>query len=183
MPIADDVTLRAVRDDDLPIFFEQQRDPEANQMAAFTSRNPDDRDAFMAHWARIRGDATNINRTILAGRQVAGNIACFRDFGELEIGYWLGREFWGRGIATRALAAFLRELPMRPLHARVAQDNVASLRVLQKCGFTITGEDKGYAPARGEITAEYVLTLAAPASSDNSPEANPTRDDEGSHEQ
>ena len=159
----DDVALRDVRDDDLPIFFEQQRDPEANRMAAFTSGHPDDRDAFMAHWARIRSDKTNINRTVLFNRQVAGNIACFRDFGEPEIGYWLGREFWGRGIATRALAAFLRQLPERPLFARVAQDNVASLRVLQKCGFTITGEDSGYAPARGEVTAEYVLTLTAPS--------------------
>ncbi len=160
--MSDDVALRELRDDDLPIFFEQQRDPEANWMAAFTSGHPDDRDAFMAHWARIRSDKTNINRTVLFNGQVAGNIACFRDFGEPEIGYWLGREFWGRGIATRALAALLRQLPERPLYARVAQDNIASLRVLQKCGFTITGEDSGYAPARGEVTAEYVLTLSAP---------------------
>lgn len=179
--MADDVTLREVRDEDLPIFFEQQRDPEANQMAAFTSGRPDDRDAFMAHWARIRSDDTNINRTILAAGEVAGNIACFRDFGELEIGYWLGRAFWGRGVATEALAAFLREIAERPLYARVAQDNVASLRVLQKCDFIITGEDKGYAPARGEITAEYVLTLAAPsddASADNRPTTGDTRSQE-----
>lgn len=178
--MSDDVALRELRDDDLPIFFEQQRDPEANWMAAFTSGHPDDRDAFMAHWARIRSDKTNINRTVLFNGQVAGNIACFRDFGEPEIGYWLGREFWGRGIATRALAAFLRQLPERPLYARVAQDNIASLRVLQKCDFIITGEDKGYAPARGEITAEYVLTLTAPddASADN----HPMTDETGSQE-
>lgn len=179
--MANNVTLREVRDEDLPIFFEQQRDPEANQMAAFTSGRPDDRDAFMAHWARIRSDETNINRTILVAGAVAGNIACFRDFGEPEIGYWLGRDFWGRGVATEALAAFLREITERPLYARVAQDNIASLRVLQKCGFTITGEDKGYAPARGEITAEYVLTLAAPdkdASADN----RTTSDNTGSQE-
>lgn len=179
--MANDVTLRAVRDEDLPIFFEQQRDPEANQMAAFTSGRPDDRDAFMEHWARIRSDETNINRTILVAGEVAGNIACFRDFGEPEIGYWLGRDFWGRGVATEALAAFLREITERPIYARVAQDNIASLRVLQKCGFIITGEDKGYAPARGEITAEYVLTLAA-SGKDASADNHPMTDETGSQE-
>ena len=172
--MADDVTLREVRDGDLPIFFEQQLDPEANRMVAFTSGNPGDRDAFMAHWAAVSGDDTNINRTILAGEQVAGNIAYFHAFGEPEVGYWLGREFWGRGVATKALAALLREAPERPLYARVAQDNLASLRVLQKCGFTITGEDKGYAPARGEITAEYLLTLAASGA-----DADATTDEKG----
>jgi RimJ/RimL family protein N-acetyltransferase len=159
--MANDIVLRDVTDDDLPIFFEQQRDPDANYMAAFTSRDPNDRDAFMAHWARIRADETIINRTVLCDGQVAGSVASFEDFGQLEVTYWLGREFWGKGIATRALASLLAFQTTRPIYARAAKDNAASLRVLQKCGFVITGEDKGYANARGQVIEEYILTLAA----------------------
>jgi RimJ/RimL family protein N-acetyltransferase len=159
--MADDIVLRDVTDDDLPIFFEQQLDPDAIYMAAFTSKDPTDRDAFMAHWARIRADETIINRTILCDGQVAGSVASFEDAGQLEVTYWLGREFWGKGIATKALAALLEYQTTRPIYARAAKDNAASLRVLQKCGFVITGEDKGYANARGEVIEEYLLTLAA----------------------
>lgn len=161
--MTDDVFLRDVIDDDLPIFFEQQRDPEANFMAAFTSRDPSDREAFMAHWSRIRADKSATNQTIVSGGQVAGNIACYIDFGEPDIGYWLGKAFWGKGIATKALAAFLRQIQTRPLYARAAKDNAASLRVLQKCGFVITGEDKGFSNARGQDVEEYILTLATGA--------------------
>lgn len=159
--MADDIVLRDVTDDDLPIFFEQQLDPDAIYMAAFTSKDPTDRDAFMAHWARIRADETIINRTILCDGQVAGSVASFEDAGQLEVTYWLGREFWGKGIATKALAALLEYQTTRPIYARAAKDNAASLRVLQKCGFVITGEDKGYANARGAVIEEYLLTLAA----------------------
>lgn len=162
--MADDIFLRDVIDDDLPLFFEQQRDPEANFMAAFTARDPNDREAFMAHWSRIRADESTTNQTIVSGGQVAGNIACFSDFGEPDIGYWLGKAFWGKGIATRALAAFLRQIHTRPLYARAAKDNAASLRVLQKCGFVITGEDKGFSNARGQDVEEYILTMEAQTS-------------------
>jgi len=159
--MADDIVLRDVTDDDLPIFFEQQLDPDANYMAAFTSKDPTDRDAFTAHWARIRADKTIINRTVLYDGQVAGSVASYEDDGHLEVTYWLGREFWGKGIATRALTALLEYQTTRPIYARAAKDNAASLRVLQKCGFVITGEDKGYANARGQEIEEYLLTLAA----------------------
>ena len=65
------------------------------------------------------------------------------------IGYWIGRDFWGRGIATAALAAFIAQVKERPLHAFVATHNVGSIRVLEKCEFkpspehdpSITGKD------------------------------------------
>jgi RimJ/RimL family protein N-acetyltransferase len=158
---APEVALRPVTDADLPIFFEQQLDPEANYMAAFTAGDPSGRADFDAHWARIRADPTITPRTILAAGQVAGHIASFTRDGDAEVTYWLGKPFWGRGIATTALAAFLPLIPTRPLYARVAKDNPGSLRVLQKCGFHITGVDKGYAEARGAVTEEYILTLAA----------------------
>jgi RimJ/RimL family protein N-acetyltransferase len=156
-----EVRLRDVTDDDLPILFAFQADPDAAYMAAFTAEDPTDRAAFMAHWARILADETNINRTILADGQVVGSIAAFDLFGERDVGYGLGKDYWDKGIATRALAAFLGQIQERPLYARVVKDNIASLRVLQKCGFTICGEDKGFANARHAEVEEYILVLGA----------------------
>ena len=155
------VLLRDVTDADLPIFFEQQRDPAANVMAAFTARDPMDRGAFMAHWAKILDDRTITKRTILFDGEVAGNIGFFVQDGEPEVGYWLGKQYWGKGIATRALAAFLGLIETRPLFARAAKDNIASVRVLTKCGFQIVGEDKEFSNARGEVVEEYILRLGA----------------------
>lgn len=132
------IQLREVADADLPIFFEHQRDPDANQMAAFAAR---EREPFMAHWARIRGDPTVSLRTILCDEQVAGNIVCFEEAGKPELGYWLGKEFWGRGIATQAVRAFLRLVPRRPVYAFVAKHNLGSRRVLEKCGFVFHAEE------------------------------------------
>lgn len=131
------ISLRDVFVDDLPVFFEQQRDPVATEMAGFPSR---DREAFMAHWARIMADESNILKTILYGNQVAGNIVSWEHDGRREVGYWLGREFWGKGIATRALSLFLEQVTARPLYAHVIKHNRASIRVLAKCGFTLIGE-------------------------------------------
>jgi RimJ/RimL family protein N-acetyltransferase len=132
------IYLRDVLASDLPIFFKQQRDPIANEMAGFPAR---DRDAFMAHWAKNLPNASNIHKTILYGDQVAGNIVSWEHAGEREVGYWLGREFWGKGIATRALSLFLEQVTSRPLYAHVVKHNLASIRVLEKCGFTLTDED------------------------------------------
>ncbi len=153
------IQLRDVIEDDFDIFFVQQQEPAAVQMAAFTAKDPSDRAAFDKHWAKVRADTSVTIQTILYEGDVAGSILCHSWFGEPEISYWLGETFWGKGIATAALHQFLNQLPTRPLAARVAQDNIGSLRVLQKCGFVITGEDKGFANGRGEETAEYILTL------------------------
>ena len=155
-----DVLLRDVTEADLPIFFEQQLDPAANQMAAFTAKDPADREAFTAKWAKILGDDT-VKKAILVHGQVAGSVSSFVApwSGQLEVTYWLGREYWGRGITTKALTAFLGHLKARPVYARAAKDNIASIRVLAKCGFTISGHDKGFANARGEEVEEVVLRL------------------------
>jgi RimJ/RimL family protein N-acetyltransferase len=136
------VRLRDVREADLAVFFEQQLDPEATRMAAFPAR---DREAFVAHWERILVDEEVTARAIVADGAVAGNIVSFRHDGRTEVGYWLGREFWGRGIASRALAEFVRVVDERPLHAAVAKHNIPSMRVLEKCGFVRRGEEDGMA--------------------------------------
>lgn len=145
----DDIVLRDVNGTDLPVFFEQQLDPEATQMAGFPAR---DRDAFMNHWAQIMADESIQLRTILYDGEIAGNIVCFAQLGEREVGYWLGKEFWGKGIATKALEEFLKEIMTRPLYAHVAKHNLGSKRVLEKCGFTVSGEDRFFSESLARIS-------------------------------
>ena len=132
------VSLRAVIDSDIPIFFEQQLDPEATQMADFPSR---EREAFMAHWTKILGNPANTTRTILWGGQVAGNMCSWDQDGKREVGYWIGKEYWGKGIATAALALLIAEVPIRPLYGYVVTHNIGSRRVLEKCGFVVDSTD------------------------------------------
>jgi RimJ/RimL family protein N-acetyltransferase len=125
--------LRDVLEQDLPIFFEHQCEPEAHRMAGF---RPRERDAFMLHWrTKVIGDPAARKRTIVVDGRVAGNIGSWGADGRRFVGYWIGREYWGRGIATAALSEFLGEESMRPLYAHVAVQNLGSIRVLQKCGF------------------------------------------------
>jgi RimJ/RimL family protein N-acetyltransferase len=155
-----DLYLRDVIQDDLPIFFEHQKDPEANYMAAFTSKDPTDREAFTSHWNKILAQPTVIVKTIVYDERVAGSVLSYETSGKPEVSYWIGKEYWGKGIATRALTEFLEHVnKTRPIYARSAKDNAGSLRVLEKCGFTITGEDKGFANARREEVEEFILTL------------------------
>jgi RimJ/RimL family protein N-acetyltransferase len=151
--------LREVEASDLETFFEQQLDPEAIRMAAFIFRDPKDKVAFDAHWEKILNSSQITQRTIVADGQVAGYIGCFPQGENMEVTYWLGREFWGRGIATQALQRMLHLVAARPIFARAATDNLGSLKVLEKCGFKIIGKDKGFANARVEDTEEYILRL------------------------
>jgi RimJ/RimL family protein N-acetyltransferase len=157
-----DLFLRDVVEDDLPLFFEFQLDPDANHMAAFIVRDPTDREAFTAHWNRILIVPTNIIRTIVCDGQVVGSVSSYVDSGKPEVTYWIGRAHWGKGIATRALTAFLAQVnATRPIYARVAKDNLGSRRVLEKCGFQVIGEMKGFAKARGHEIEELHLELIA----------------------
>ncbi len=128
--------LRVVAESDLDAIFEQQADPESSAMAAVPSR---DRAAFDEHWRRILADESTVTRVIDVDGEAAGHVLSWPSEGRRYIGYWLGREFWGRGLATAALAELVAELPERPLHALVSTDNVASIRVLEKCGFVEVG--------------------------------------------
>jgi RimJ/RimL family protein N-acetyltransferase len=136
-PATSELHLRDVTEEDVPIFFEHQADAEAAAMALFPSR---DREAHMAHWAKIFGNETAIVRTIVFDGQVAGNVVSWEQAGERLVGYWIGKQYWGKGVATKALAEFLAQVDVRPLHARVAKTNLGSIRVLEKCGFALTGE-------------------------------------------
>ena len=158
--MCNEVRLRNVELDDLPIFYEQQLDADATRMAAFPAR---DRAAFDAHWAtRILGNPAAVSQTILADGQVAGHIGSWPQDGVRLVGYWIGKEHWGKGVATRALAAFLHLETERPLHAHVVKHNVGSIRVLEKCGFSREREES--VEVAGQDFAELVLVLRATGS-------------------
>lgn len=146
-----EIILRQIVETDLPLFFEHQVDPEAIRIAAFPARG---REAFMAHWAKILADPAVVTRAIVFEGEVAGNVVAFEQKGVTLVGYWIGREYWGRGIATSALSQFLPFVTTRPLYAHVAKHNLASIRVLEKCGFL---------PERSQVGSdgieELILTL------------------------
>ena len=157
--------LRPVLPSDLDVLFEFQLDPEANRMAAFSAADPSDREAYIAKWTRILAESSLPVRAIVVDGEIVGSIFCWTDetLGIPEVSYWIGRKHWGRGIATQALALLLDEVTERPLLGRAARDNVASLRVLEKCGFRVVGEGRGFANARGEEVDELILELRATA--------------------
>lgn len=128
-----EIELRAVTTEDVDTFFEHQADPVASAMAAFPSR---DLDAHREHWSKLLADPSKITRAIVVNGTVVGNLGSWVSEDEREVGYWIGREHWGRGIATAALTLFLDEVEGRPLVAWVAEHNAGSIRVLEKCGFT-----------------------------------------------
>lgn len=148
--------LRNVSEDDLSVFFEHQRDPEANRMAAFPARSWD---AFSAHWYKILSDETVMVRTILVGEQVAGNVLSWEQDGKRLVGYWIGKKHWSKGIASQSLSKYLHVVTNRPLYAYVAQHNVASIRVLEKCGFAICIEETDSLGEPHDGVPEFVYWL------------------------
>lgn len=153
-----ELILRDTTDDDLPALYAFQCDPEAIAMAAFPAR---EWDAFVAHQRRIRDDPTMIVKTVVVDGSVVGNCASYDIDGRRMVGYWIGRAYWGRGIATRALETLLAIDRTRPIYAYVAMHNAGSRRVLEKCGFRVIGEERWYDDALGADVEEYLLELPA----------------------
>src|SRR5215216_1097732 len=160
------LTLREVWDEDLPLLFEQWADPVAVHMAAFTAADHMDRDAFERRWSRLRADETVLNRVIVVVDDGAGTIGSWGECGDREVTYWIGRSPLAPVGAADALTAFLAVDRSRPLHARVASDNVASRRVLEKCGFRVIATERNVAEARSAEIEELVLRLDELASTE-----------------
>lgn len=155
------VRLRNVRQEDLVVLFEHQADPVAAEMAAFESR---DRAAFMEHWHRILSDAGVRAQAITADNRVVGNIVAFWSQERRLLGYWIARDVWGQGVASAAVAQFVRQVETtRPLHALVTATNVGSRRVLEKCDFSLVEE-----LFHGKVAeCLYCLQDAAPSGRDH----------------
>jgi len=152
-PMTPRVIIRDVAESDLPVLFAQQNDPPANAMAAFPAK---ELEPFMAHWRGMMKDPNGSKKTIAADGKVLGNVLCFRRGGRDLIGYWIGREYWGQGIATRALAMFLQQVTTRPLFALVATHNIGSAKVLTKCGFRLV---ETLQPEKEGDVADWLFTI------------------------
>ena len=153
------IELRDLDDDDLDAIFEMMRDPEAIRMAAFTASDPDDRGAFDAWIARHRSMADVENFVVTERGAFAGTAALFTVDGDREVTYWIARHAWGRGVATAALRLLVAREPIRPLFARAAADNKASIAVLERNGFTEVSRLVSYAPGLHRDVEEMVFTL------------------------
>jgi RimJ/RimL family protein N-acetyltransferase len=153
------VKLRRSQKADLEFFFQFQLDKEAIYLAAFTPKNPADKEAYFEKYAKFLDDPTINMQTILVDGTVAGSISKFEMEGDAEITYWIDRNFWGKGIATAALQNLLAIESARPIFGRVAFDNLGSQRVLEKCGFIRIGEDRGFANARQAEIEEFIYRL------------------------
>ena len=158
-PSSSAVSLRAVTDADVEVFFEHQLETGASEMAAFEARARED---HFAHWSKIRHDPANVLRTVEVDGRVAGNVVSWRDGSRRLVGYWVGKTYWGRGVATSALRAFLSEIEERPLNAFVAAHNKGSIRVLEKCGFTVVQHFEGTGGEEGDVE-ELLMELPAEA--------------------
>ena len=153
------IDLRPFDDDDLDAVFEMMRDREAVEMAAFTASDPDDRAAFEAWIARQRADDDVLCLVVTEDGGFAGTAAAFTVDGDREVSYWIARHAWGRGVATAALRLLISHEPVRPLFARSAAHNAASIAVLRKVGFTELSRNIDFAPGIGRDTEEIVFTL------------------------
>jgi RimJ/RimL family protein N-acetyltransferase len=151
--------LRDVIDSDYATFFALLGDEASARMAAFGTKDASAND-LAARWKRSLANGATSHKAIVVDGDVVGFIATFFLERDLQVTYWVARSHWGRGIATAALTQFLPTVATRPLYASAARDNVGSLRVLQKCGFTIRGSERAFANARGEEIDEVFLVLA-----------------------
>ena len=156
----ENIVLTKTIEEDLNAFFQFQLDREANYLAAFTAKDPNDKAAYIEKYTPFLTDPTINMRTIKINDEIVGSIAKFVMHGDAEITYWIDKKFWGKGIATAALKALLALEDTRPIFGRVAFDNFGSQKVLEKCGFVKTGTDKGFANARQAEIEEFIYKLA-----------------------
>jgi ribosomal-protein-alanine N-acetyltransferase len=155
-----EITLRKTEAADLEFFFIFQLDKEANYLAAFTAKDPNDKTAYIEKYTKFLTDPTINMQTIKVNDVIAGSIAKFEMEGEAEITYWIDKNFWGKAVATKALKAFLKNENARPIFGRVAFDNFGSQKVLEHCNFIRIGKDKGFANARQAETEEFIYKLS-----------------------
>lgn len=154
-----DILLRPTIMQDLDTLFNFQLDNEANFLAAFTSKDPTNKTAYIDKYTKLLTDPNINNQTILLNDKIVGSIAKFIMFGENELTYWIDKQYWGKGIATITLKKFLIIENSRPIFGRTAFDNFGSQKVLIKCGFVKVGADKGFANARHKEIDEYIFKL------------------------
>lgn len=155
-----DIKLRPTEISDLDFLFQFQLDREGGYLAAFMPKDATDRSAYLTKYKKLLEDPTVNNQTIILENTIVGSIAKFVMEGDAEITYWIDRNYWGQGIATKALKELLTLERTRPIFGRVAFDNFGSQKVLEKCGFVKIGSDQGFANARQAEIEEFIFKLS-----------------------
>lgn len=159
--VARNISLRPLREDDVPTLFEIQLDDTAQHLAAFTDeKTARDSDAFLRKHRKILADDAIVNRVIEIDGEVVGSVATFPIEGDMEITYWIHKDWWGRGVASAAVAALLDEVKVRPIFGRVVADNLGSVRVLERNGFVPAGSEDSFAPGRQATVTELIFKLS-----------------------
>ncbi|MFF1400109.1 GNAT family N-acetyltransferase [Streptomyces sp. NPDC058287] len=153
------LSLRPLREEDLPRLFEIQLDEVARHLAAFVTEEARDRAAYLAKHRKILADPEITNRGVEVDGKLVGSVAVFPIEGDIELTYWIRRDLWGRGVATAAVAGLLEEVSVRPIHARVIEDNTGSVRVLERNGFMRIGSEDAFADARQATVTELIYKL------------------------
>ncbi|MDI9830636.1 GNAT family N-acetyltransferase [Streptomyces sp. KAU_LT] len=158
---ARDISLRPLTEDDIPVLFEIQLDEDAQWLAAFTdAAAARDAAAFERKYRKILADEAIVNRVVEVDGEIVGSVATFPMEGDTELTYWIRKDWWGRGVASAAVAGLLAEVKHRPIHARVVEDNTGSVRVLERNGFVRVGSEDSFAPGRQATVTELIFMLA-----------------------
>jgi RimJ/RimL family protein N-acetyltransferase len=105
---------------------------------------------------RVRANPENTLCAIERDGILVGQIASFTIEDSREISYWIDRARWGQGLASAAFDTFLEIELTRPLHARVAEHNIASAKVLTRAGFIKTGSEVSYADGVAHEVVEHI---------------------------
>jgi len=125
-------------------------------------------DAAAENWfSMLEATPEPTHWAIDVGAQAVGGIGCIVGKGirakSAAFGYWLGEEFWGRGIMTAAVQHVapyaLERYKLVRLESPVFAWNPASMRVLEKCGFTREGVHRSAVLKDGEIIDEVLYAL------------------------
>jgi RimJ/RimL family protein N-acetyltransferase len=161
--------LRAPKTSDAPRLTELARDWDIVRMS---SRMPhpyqlSDADTYIA---QVLAQRDPKNRALLIEHGQSGIVGAIGLFlsvkGQPEIGYWIGKPFWGQGLATEALNALQtwarQDLGLRYLTAGHFADNDASGQVLVKAGFLYTGEVRNLfsASRKTDVPTRMMVWLA-----------------------
>ncbi len=166
------LTLRAFRMDDAPRVRELAGERE---IAANTARIPHPYEEGLAEaWigshaerrsrseavvfaAQLRGDLEETSDDTLRPGELVGAVGLELDLEnrQAELGYWIGKPYWGRGLATEAAGAVLRygfeELSLNRVHAHHFAPNTASGRVLEKIGMVREGCRRAHTVKWGRV--------------------------------
>jgi ribosomal-protein-alanine N-acetyltransferase len=150
------IELTKTTREDLETLFVFQTNKDGIWMAAFTPKDPHDKEFYIKKWTMIIENPDIMMQTIRFENKIVGSIVHFDMMEETNVSYWIDQQYWGKGFATEGLKAFIKGCTKRPLIGRVAYDNYGSQRVLEKCGFTSIRKGKGFANVRNEEIEELV---------------------------